>query len=277
VADVRSRQPVVSLQRRSNGNEMTLHADIQVSANDQELSRLAADRFVSLAMNAQSGGTGLFTVALAGGSTPKTLYELLANANEPYRALLCWERIHFFWGDERHVPPDHPDSNYRMASESMLASVPVPLENVHRIKSEMADAGKAAEKYERTLREFFTLAAGQFPRFDLILLGMGSDGHTASIFPNSDVINEKERLVVAPWIEKLKSYRITLTLPVLNSAASVIFLVTGAEKAKALRDVLEGDYRPESLPVQLIRPTKGNLFWMADREAARLLKELRVK
>jgi len=155
----------------------------------------------------------------------------------------------------------------------MLASVPVPLENVHRVKSEIADAGKAADDYERTLREFFTLATGQFPRFDLILLGMGPDGHTASIFPNSDVINEKERLVVATWIEKLKSYRITLTPPVLSNAAAAIFLVSGAEKANALREVLEGDYQPERFPAQLLRPTTGNVLWLVDREAARLLGE----
>ncbi|MGH9883408.1 MAG: 6-phosphogluconolactonase [Pyrinomonadaceae bacterium] len=251
---------------------MTLEAGIQVSANAQELSRSAAEQFVRLAIEAERE-KGLFTVALAGGSTPKNLYALLANGNELYRAQLCWEKIHFFWGDERHVPPDHPDSNYRMANEAMLARVPVPLENVHRIKSELADAGKAAAEYEHTLREFFRLAAGQTPRFDLILLGMGPDGHTASIFPNSDVINEKSRLVVAPWIEKFKSYRITLTPPVLNNAAAVIFLVSGAEKAKVLREVLEGNYQPELFPVQLIRPSLGNVLWLVDREAARLLSE----
>jgi 6-phosphogluconolactonase len=251
---------------------MPIKTGIQVAEDQEELGRFAAAQFVGRAIEAERE-KGVFTVALAGGSTPKTLYELLANGNEPYRAQLCWDKIHFFWGDERHVPPDHPDNNYRMVSEAMLTRVPVPLKNIHRIKSEIADAAEAARKYEYTIREFFRLGKGQLPRFDLVLLGMGQDGHTASIFPNSDVINENERLVVASWIEKFKSYRITLTLPVLNNAASVILLVSGAEKARALSEVLEGDYRPESLPVQLVRPTTGNLLWLVDREAARLLKE----
>jgi 6-phosphogluconolactonase len=246
---------------------MTLEAGIHVSANAQELSRFAAEQFVRLAIEAERE-KGLFTVALAGGSTPRNLYALLANDEEPYREQLRWENIHFFWGDERHVPPDHPDSNYRMASEAMLARVPVPVENVHRIKSEAADAGEAADEYEQTLREFFRLAEGQFPRFDLILLGMGPDGHTASIFPNSDVINEKGRLVIAPWIEKFQSYRVTLTPPVLRNSAAVIFLVSGAEKAKVLRQVLEGEYQPERLPAQLLRSTTTNVLWLVDRQAA---------
>lgn len=246
--------------------------DIQIAANAQELSRIMAEQFVLQAIAAQREKE-LFTVVLAGGSTPKTLYELLANETEPHRGQLCWEKIHFFWGDERHVPPDHPDNNYRMAFETMLAKVPVPSKNIHRIKSEIGDADEAAHEYEQTLVQFFKLSKGQLPSFDLVLLGMGSDGHTASIFPNSNVINEKERLVVAPWIEKLKSYRITLTPPVLNNAASVTFLVSGAEKANALREVLEGDYRPECFPAQIIKPKTGKTLWLADREAAQLLKQ----
>lgn len=245
---------------------------LQVASNPQELSRFAAEHFARLAIESQRQKQ-LFNVALAGGSTPKALYELLADENEPYRKQLYWKNTHFFWGDERHVPPDHPDSNYRMASEAMLASLCIPLTNVHRIKSEIADAGKAADDYEQTLRKIFKLVPGQFPRFDLILLGMGSDGHTVSIFPGSDVINEKRRLVVGPWIEKLKSFRITLTPAVLNNAASIIFLVSGAEKAKTLHEVLEGEYRPQYLPVQLIAPATGEVLWLADREAARFLKE----
>lgn len=246
--------------------------DIQIAANAQELSRITAEQFVLQAIAAQREKE-LFTVVLAGGSTPKTLYELLANETEPYRGQFCWEKIHFFWGDERHVPPDHLDNNYRMAFETMLAKVPVPSKNIHRIKSEIGDADEAAHEYEQALVQFFKLSKGQLPSFDLVLLGMGSDGHTASIFPNSNVINEKERLVVAPWIEKLKSYRITLTPPVLNNAASVTFLVSGAEKANALREVLEGDYRPECFPAQIIRPKTGKTLWLADREAAQLLKQ----
>lgn len=249
-----------------------MRPEIKVSANAQDLSRLAADQFVRFSLEAQRE-KGLFTVALAGGSTPKALYELLANGNELYRSQLCWEKIHFFWGDERHVPPDRADSNYRMASEAMLTRVPVPFENVHRIKGEMAEADEAANEYEQALVEFFRLRKGQLPRFNLVLLGLGADGHTASIFPNSEVINEKVRLVVAPWIEKFKSHRITMTPPVLNNAANIIFLVSGAEKAEALREVLEGGYRPECFPAQLVRPTSGNVTWLVDQEAARLLKE----
>ncbi len=250
---------------------MILVGDIHMGANAEELARFAAEQFVRLAGEAQRE-RGLFTVALAGGSTPKALYLLLANEQEPYRAELDFGTIHFFWGDERHVPPDHPDSNYRMASEAMLRKLHVPVENVHRIKSEMADAEEAARDYEQVIEKFFRLDRGQLPRFDLVLLGMGSDGHTASIFPDSDVINEKRRLVVAPWIEKLKSYRITLTALVINKAASIIILVSGSEKAKVLHEVLEGEHRPQCFPVQLIRPIKGNLLWLVDREAARLLK-----
>jgi len=246
--------------------------DVHISANSEELARFAAEQFVRLAIEAQRE-RGLFTVALAGGSTPKTLYVLLASEQESYRAQLDFGMIHFFWGDERHVPPDHPDSNYRMASEAMLSKVPVPLENVHRIKSEMADAEEAARDYEQVLEKFFKLENGQLPRFDLVVLGMGSDGHTASIFPDSDVINEKRRLVVAPWVEKLRSYRITLTPPVLNKAASTIVLVSGAKKAEVLHKVLEGEYRPEFFPAQLISPSEGGLLWLADREAAQLLNK----
>jgi len=247
-------------------------SDVHISANAEELARFAAEQFVRLAIEAQRE-RGLFTVALAGGSTPKTLYVLLASEQESYRAQLDFGMIHFFWGDERHVPPDHPDSNYRMASEAMLSKVPVPLENVHRIKSEMADAEEAARDYEQVLEKFFKLENGQLPRFDLVVLGMGSDGHTASIFPDSDVINEKRRLVVAPWVEKLRSYRITLTPPVLNKAASTIVLVSGAKKAEILHKVLEGEYRPEFFPAQLISPSEGGLLWLADREAAQLLNK----
>jgi len=246
--------------------------DVHISANAEELARFAAEQFVRLAIEAQRE-RGLFTVALAGGSTPKTLYVLLASEQESYRAQLDFGMIHFFWGDERHVPPDHPDSNYRMASEAMLSKVPIPLENVHRIKSEMADAEEAARDYEQVLEKFFKLENGQLPRFDLVVLGMGSDGHTASIFPDSDVINEKRRLVVAPWVEKLRSYRITLTPPVLNKAASTIVLVSGAKKAEILHKVLEGEYRPEFFPAQLISPSEGGLLWLADREAAQLLNK----
>jgi 6-phosphogluconolactonase len=246
--------------------------EIRILANVEEIAQAAASEFIH--QTAEAVRTkGFFTVALSGGSTPKSLYSLLASESKSaFRAQVQWNKVHFFWGDERHVPPDHPDSNYRMAYEVMLSKVPVPPENVHRIKAENPDAGRVAEDYEQVLREFFRLELGQLPRFDLILLGMGPDGHTASLFPGTDVILERKRYVAAPWVEKFNAYRITLTPPALNNAACVIFLVTGEEKAETLRVVLQGDYQPERFPAQLIRPTNGRLLWLVDQAAACLLE-----
>ena len=247
--------------------------DIRILADAGELSRVAAVECVRLA-NEAVGVRGRFTVALSGGSTPNGVYGLLADSKADFRAHVPWDRLHVFWGDERHVPPDHPESNYHMAHEALLARVPVPPENVHRIPAENPDATQAAEEYAKGLREFFRLEAGQFPRFDLILLGMGADGHTASLFPGTTAVFEETSLVVAPWIEKFKAFRITLTPPVLNHAACVIFLVSGEEKAETLRAVLQGPYQPERLPAQLLRPVNGRLLWLVDRAAARLLQTL---
>ena len=243
--------------------------DIRIVANSEELSRVAATEFVNQAKGAvQAKGT--FTVALSGGSTPKSLYTLLAD-DATLRVAVPWAKVHFFWGDERHVPPDHPDSNYRMAHEAMLSKVPVPPTNVHRIKSEYPEASRAADEYDQRLREFFGLAAEQFPQFDLVLLGMGPDGHTASLFPGTAALHEQTRLVVANWVEKFNTDRITLTPPVLNNAACIIFLVGGEEKAETLQAVLQGEKQPERFPAQLLSPTHGTLLWLVDRLAARLL------
>lgn len=245
-------------------------SEIRILTDAEEIIQTAAVEFVRQTIEAVQA-KGFFTVALSGGSTPKGLYSLLARDGKPgFRFQVPWNKIHFFWGDERHVPPDHPDSNYRMAHETMLSKVPVPLENVHRIKAENPDARRAAEDYERELREFFRLEAGQLPRFDMVLLGMGADGHTASLFPGTEVIHEEKRLVVALWVEKLNTYRITLTPPVLNNAARVIFLISGEEKAETLRTVLQGSYQPERFPAQIIHPTIGKLLWLIDQAAARL-------
>lgn len=244
--------------------------EVQVLVDADEIARVAADEFVRHALETVRM-KGLFTVALSGGSTPKELYSLLASEAGSFRARVPWDKIHFFWGDERHVPPDHSDSNYRMVYEAMLSRVPVPLENIHRIKSENPDADKAAEGYERVLHEFFRSETVYLPLFDLVLLGMGSDGHTASIFPGTEVILEQKRFVVAYRVEKLNSYRITLTPLVLNNAACVVFLVTGQEKAEMLRVVLQGPYQPERFPAQLIRPTNGRLLWLVDQAAASML------
>jgi 6-phosphogluconolactonase len=248
-------------------NKATPAAAIQVVSNARELAREAAGRFTDLATAAVSK-RGLFTVALSGGSTPRRLYELLADEKEGFREYVPWDKTHFFWTDERHVPSDHPDSNYRMTYEAMLSQVPVLPQNIHRIQSEKRDASEAAAEYEEVLRRFFQVADGAMPRFDLVLLGLGEEGHTASIFPGSEVLKEQVRLVSAPWVEKFKSYRITLTLPVLNNAAFVIFLVSGEGKAEIVREVLLTD---SPVPAKAIAPHNGELLWLVDQAAARLL------
>ena len=220
--------------------------NLEILPTAEDLARAAAELFVQ---------RGVSTIALSGGSTPKLLYERLADPKEPFREQVPWSRIHFFWTDERHVPPDHPESNYRMANEAMLAHVPITRDNVHRIMSENPNAAEAAEQYEEVVPR----------RLDLILLGLGSDGHTASIFPGSEILHETKRLVAAPWVEKLEAYRITMTLPLINNAASVVFLVSGAEKAEIVREVLRG---PKRYPAQEVRPINGELILMLDREAA---------
>lgn len=232
----------------------------------------AARRYTDLAHTAVAA-RGLYTVALSGGSTPRAIYELLAS--HAWRERTPWRATHLFWGDERHVPPDDKESNYRMADEAMIAHVPIPPGNVHRIKAELPDANEAADEYEKELRRGFRLNdMSARPRFDLIFLGIGDDGHTASLFPDTAALNEKTRLVVANRVEKLSTERITLTFPVLDAAANVIFLVSGEEKAKTLRAILTGD--DAHLPAQNVRPTNGKLLWLVDRAAASLLpQELR--
>jgi len=238
--------------------------EIRTLNTPQELFEAAAELVASTASEAIAE-RGRFTIALSGGSTPKNLYNLLAtNA----RSSLPWDRMFFFFGDERHVPPTDPESNYRMANEAMLSKVPVAPGNVFRVEAEKPDAGAAAAAYEQTLRKFFALEAGQIPAFDLILLGMGPDGHTASLFPGTEALQEKSKLFVANWVEKLKTHRLTLTLPVLNAARCVAFLVSGTDKAPVLKSVLEGDAPGEQYPAKLVRPAQGKLIWLLDRAAA---------
>jgi len=230
----------------------------------QDLFQAAAEEVIRSATDAVAQ-RGRFTIALSGGSTPKNLYTLIAaNAS----ATLPWDQMFFFWGDERHVPPDSPDSNYRMARESLLSKVPIPPANIFPVPAENPDAAQVAEIYEQTLRKFFAVPPGEFPRFDLILLGMGPDGHTASLFPETAALQEKSRLVVANWVEKLGGSRITFTLPLLNSARCVAFLVSGTDKAAALHEVLEGNAPAEKYPSRLVQPREGRLIWFVDRAAA---------
>ena len=232
--------------------------EVRVFESVAEFMEAAAQEILKAALQAVSE-RGRFTWALSGGSTPRDLYRRLAS--DPFRARMPWEAIHFFWGDERHVPPDHPESNFRMAREAMLDAVPVPAGNIHRIHAEEADAERAAAAYEDELRSFF----GPAPRFDLVLLGLGKDGHTASLFPGGMAVHERERLVVAVLASRV---RITLTPPVLNHARRRVFLVSGADKAQALQAVIEGEREPERYPAQIV---EGNRLWMVDRAAARLL------
>jgi 6-phosphogluconolactonase len=252
------------------GMKNPVQSDIQVVPNADALCRTAAAEVVSSA-EAAVREKGAFTVVLSGGSTPKSLYALLAD-DESWRARVPWEKAHFFWGDERHVPPDHPDNNYRMSHEAMLSKVPVPAAHIHRIKSEYVDAEQAAQEYEQALRTFFHLTAGHYPRFDLVFLGLGPEAHTASLFPGTQALHEYQRLVVANWVGKFYADRITMTTPVLNNAALIVFLVSGEEKALPLKAVLRGRYEPSQLPAQLIQPRHGRLLWLVDQAAAHLLQ-----
>jgi len=226
--------------------------DVQIFSNTNDLARGAAELFVAEQPE---------TVALSGGSTPKLMFQMLA---DQFRDDVPWDKIHFFWSDERHVPPDDPESNYRMANEALLSHVNGI---VHRIPSENPDAAAAASEYEQTLVE---VTKQTLPRLDLIFLGLGTDGHTASIFPGSEVLHETKRLVAAPYVEKVKSYRITMTLPLLNNGATVVFLVSGAEKAEIVKAVLEGENK---YPAQAVKPTEGELIWMLDKDAAAYLAQ----
>ena len=209
--------------------------------------RVAAETFVRIATHSVAV-QGRFSVGLAGGSTSKSLYPLLAN--EPgLRSWLPTECMHFYWGDERHVPPEHADSNYRMANEVMLSKLPLAPNQVHRIQGECPDAARAADEYERELCANFALAPGVYPRFDLVLLGIGPDAHTASLFPHTPAPQETARSVVANRVAALGTDRITLTIPAINNAANIVFLVSGADKAVALREILEGPRDPRKLPV----------------------------
>jgi 6-phosphogluconolactonase len=246
---------------------MAATREIRVLNGAADLFQAAAAEFAQSATKAITA-KGRFSVALSGGSTPKALYSLLADGTTPP---IPWGKVFFFWGDERHVPPDDPESNYRMAHEALLSKIAAHPENVFRIPAEEKDASAAANSYEQTVREFFHLEPGELPCFDLILLGIGTEGHTASLFPETSALKETQRLVVANWVEKLHTDRITFTLPVLNHAACVMFLVSGAGKAEIVQQILEGS--GENLPAQRVHPSDGRLLWLLDRAAAAALQK----
>jgi len=240
---------------------MNTDLDVRVFPSRTELFPAAATEFARLAQEAIRS-SGRFTVALSGGSTPKSLFKLLAGLPG---GEIPWEHVYFFFGDERHVPPGDPESNFRMANESLLSKIHARSGNVFRVQAEL-DAEVAAKNYEDQLVKFFNLRPGEFSRFDLIMLGLGPDGHTASLFPGSKGLGETQRLVIANWVEKFNAFRITFTYPVLNAAACVMFMVTGADKADAVRRVIED--KKQGPPAGGVAPTDGKLLWFLDRDAA---------
>ncbi len=249
------------------------HAATRVMiANDrQELARTAAEHLARSAARSVAA-RGRFTLALAGGSTPRDLYRILAA--EPLAGAIPWSGVHLFWGDERPVPPDDEESNYRMVREALLDAdppPPIPAENIHRIATERADPAEAAARYQADLRGFFQLKGSEPPRFDLVLLGLGTDGHTASLFPGTGAVSVSDRLCFSLWVERLATHRITLSLPVFLAARSVAFLVAGKDKAEKVEAILGEDaphLSADELPAAAVRPTMGELTWWLDREAA---------
>lgn len=229
--------------------------EIKVLPSPAEIAKEAAERIVAAA-----GAAEQFSFVLSGGSTPKALYELLAT--EDFRDRIDWGRCHIYFGDERCVPPDHADSNYRMAKLALLSKVPIPGDNIYRIRGEI-NPNDAAIEYGKMLKERF---GDRGP--DLVLLGMGDDGHTASLFPGTEALKETHHRCVANYVEKFKAWRVTLTAPFINRAENVLILAAGAGKAARLQEVLEGPQEPDRLPIQLIKPASGKLSWLLDSAAA---------
>jgi len=235
---------------------------LKIYTQSESLIKAAAEEFCSLAEEAIRQ-RGRFAVALSGGTTPQPLYQALGSS--PYESQVNWRKVHFFWGDERHVPPDHPQSNFKMAMEAMFDTISIPKRNIHRVPAEL-DVHQAAQNYEEDLRAYFE---GDWPRFDMILLGMGSDGHTASLFPHSEGLLEEDRWFIANLDPRSQNWRLTLTKNAINAGRRIIVLVRGRAKAEVLRDVIIGGFQREEKPIQLILPVAGSMHWMVDRAAAR--------
>lgn len=244
-------------------------AEVRIYPDADALSRAAADEWLRAADSAITM-RGQFTVALPGGSTPRSVLRLIAADVAEGRTSLSWDDVQIFFGDERYVPADHVDSNYRMAHETLLSKVPIPARHIHRVHTDL-DAPAAAMDYERRLRTVFGCPGIAVPRFDLIWLGLGEDGHTASLFPGSPVLREHTVLVAADWVDTLSAYRITFTYPLLNNAATVLFVAGGSAKAPMLRQALLGDPAGPASPAQRVRPTDGRLLWLVDEAAASAL------
>ena len=236
---------------------------IEILPTTEQLAVAAAENFIAIAAECIAS-SGRFTVALTGGSTPRDTYALLAT--KPYASRVDWSRVHVFWGDERCVPPDSPDSNYGMARDALLAHVPVPEANVHRMRGE-AKPERAAAEYESLIDE----KVGE--RFDLIHLGMGANAHICSLFPGSPLLHENEKRVAAQFVKEVAMWRITITPAVINKAARITFIVAGLEKAQAIANVLESPRNPDAFPAQIVQPENGTVLWLIDQAAASLLKQ----
>ena len=225
----------------------------------------AATQCVVDSMTSQPDPAPFYSLVLSGGSTPRGVFARLAA--EPYRSHVNWSSVRIFWGDERPVPPNHPGSNFRMAQEHLLDHLPLSSEQVFRMEGERPTE-EAAVRYQGVLQQAFSQETSSMPRFDLVLLGMGPDAHTASLFPETPVLDEKERWVAAPWVEKLQTHRITLTPPIFNASQRIVFVVSGLDKAEAVQAVLEGPSLPRQYPAQIINPIQGDLIWLLDQAAA---------
>lgn len=232
-----------------------------VAPDSPALFEAAAELFVHAATE-EIKERALFSVALSGGSTPKGLFELLAN--DPWRKRIDWSRTHLFWGDERWVPHTDSRSNYHMAYQSLISKVPIPGENVHRVQTDSGEPQEAAAKYADEIRALL----GNDPRFDLNLLGLGTNGHTASLFPHRPTLEVRDRLVVADYVDEVQMYRVTFTVPLINASRNILMLISGKDKAEVLKEVLRGPENPEQLPAQLIEGTRGTLTWLVDEAAA---------
>lgn len=247
-----------------------MRANVKILPTPDQVAQSAAAEFIRVVEDAVQH-RGICSVVLSGGSTPQSLYRLLAN--EPYSEQVDWSRLHIFWGDERCVPPDHPDNNAFRARRALLEHVPIPAENIHRVPTDLPPE-QAAAAYEEDLLQFFSTLPDQVDRtqarFDLVLLGMGDDGHTASLFPGSDPVLEYTRWVAALYVDKLAAWRVTLTPAILNRAAHVIFLVSGGGKSWTLQKVIYGSYQPDRYPAQVIQPHDGQVMWLVDEAAASL-------
>jgi len=240
-----------------------------VEPNEAALARRAAEFFVVAAEKAVVA-RGVARIAISGGSTPKAAFSALAEQGEEWRERMPWEKLDLWWVDERCVPPDDAESNFRMTREALLDHVPLKPEQIHRMEGEL-EPDDAAAKYEAELRTSFGLTGPDVPRFDLLQLGLGPDGHTASLFPHTEALHVTDRLVAANYVEAQDMWRVTLTRPTINAARQVFFLIEGAEKAMILNEVLEGPRDPERLPSQFIVPVDGILTLLLDQSAATLL------